>query len=129
MVNTRKAGQRIELMAQHYLEQYDWIVQRAPPSQQWNKQVDLFGLFDFIAIKGRSVLTTGSNGHNLKSCDNEPRMKFIQVKSGRLPTTKEKQALKAFKDEYCPVRGSVEWWCYWKRGQRKNKQRWEMMVI
>jgi hypothetical protein len=123
-MNKRAKGNKYELKAQRELEREGFLVQRAPPSYRWNKQTDLFRLFDIIAVKKNT------------------RTRYIQVKANRTPTQKEKESLNGFR-HYCYFElpkgifkfgeviqiGEVEWWCYWEKGKRKNKQGWEKIVF
>jgi hypothetical protein len=120
-MNKRAKGNKYERLAQKELEGTGWLVQRAQPSYRWNKQTDLFNLFDIIALK------------------KDERIKFIQVKANRLPSKKDIELLNKFRyycyfcfgqnKSECLQIGEVEWWCYWERGKRKNKHGWEKIIF
>ena len=122
-MSARSKGMMIERMAQKELEADGWLVQRAPGSTRFSKQVDLFGLFDLICI-----LPDNGEWPSLKR-------KYIQIKANRKPTREERKKLKWFDSHCCcsyhpesPI-DSVEWWVYWNRGKRKSKQGWEKIII
>ena len=82
MVHKRNKGNRIERLAVKELEDDGWKVYRVKGSTKFNKNVDIFGLFDILAIK--KVI-------------NNTLYKFIQVKSNKKPTL---EPFKAFVNEY-----------------------------
>jgi Holliday junction resolvase len=110
IINKRSKGMALERKAQKELEKEGWLVQRAPGSTKWNKQVDLFGLFDLMALRYEKI-------------------KFVQVKCNRLPTEKETRQLEDFQTIWLGDMVCVEWWCYWNKGKRKTKQGWEKITI
>ena len=126
-MNSRAKGRRIENLAKKKLESEGWSVIQVSGSTKFKKQVDFFGLFDLIAMKP----------------DRASRIRFIQVKANKLPTKKQWNKLNEFryhcyKEIACDgffqsahsiQIGEVEWWCYWNRGKRKNKQGWEVIII
>lgn len=92
MMNTRKKGNRIENKAVKELEANGWIVYRVKGSTKFNKDVDIFGLFDIMA---RNKIGK--------------RTKWIQVKSNQKPNF---TAFAEFKDNYCTTFDSVEIWVW-----------------
>jgi len=51
MVNTRRKGNRAELEAVKELEKKGYLVYRVKGSVKFNKNVDIFGIADILAIK------------------------------------------------------------------------------
>lgn len=98
-INTRKKGQRLELKAFKILEQDGYLVYRVPGSTKWNRNVDMYGLWDLLGIK--------------KNIGNDTvYIKLIQVKSKK-PVLKEWQD---FADKYRSFNLSCEIW-WWKARQ------------
>ena len=69
-MNTRAKGRRIENRARKELEADGWLVYQVPGTTKWNKEVDIFGLFDLFAM------------HEIYG------MKLIQIKTNRKPSLK-----------------------------------------
>jgi len=88
MVNKRQKGMRHELAAKKLLESQGWIVYRVPGSTMWNRDVDMFHLFDLFCM------------------NKEKQMKLIQVKSSKPNFDKFIE----FKEKYCAENVSVEIW-------------------
>lgn len=124
-MSNRSRGMAVERLAQKELESQGYLVQRAPPSYRWNKQTDLFGLFDIIALKELLTVDLGKDREYKRSV----QRRYIQVKTNRRMYNADKIPLQIFKDTYCDASDSVEWWCYWKRGKRKNKHGWEKIAL
>jgi uncharacterized radical SAM superfamily Fe-S cluster-containing enzyme len=98
-LNARAKGCRRENQAKEELEKAGWLVYRVPPSRQWQKQEDIFGLFDLLAVK-------------------KGKFKFVQVKSNRCAKFVH-VGIKAFADEYFyDIRDvvSCEIWVFMDRG-------------
>lgn len=70
-MNTRAKGNRAELKAQKQLEFDGYLVHRVKGSTKWNRNVDIFNLFDLFAIRKEP---------------GEVRCKLIQVKSSKSAT-------------------------------------------
>lgn len=98
-MNTRAKGNRNEARAVTALENNGWLTYRVKGSTIWNKNVDIFGLFDIIAIKRLNGITY---------------TRYIQVKSNQKPSMKP---FKLFKDAYGDERIAVEIWVYVDRKQ------------
>lgn len=90
MVNARKKGSRSELKAVKELEADGWLVHRVKGSSKWNKNVDMFSLFDLCAKKDSVTL-------------------WIQVKTNKKPPLDK---YSKFKEEYCCEYENVEVWVY-----------------
>lgn len=65
MVNTRQKGRKAELKAKKILEMAGYDVQVTANPSKWNKQQDMFGLWDLMAVKKNEI-------------------RFIQVKCNRM---------------------------------------------
>lgn len=104
MTNTRRKGNLAEMKAVKELEDAGWLAYRVKGSTKWNKNVDIFGLFDILTIK-KETLEIGTGYSN-------QYRKWIQVKH-------QKPVFKPFEDfykKYCiyPY-DSVEIWVWVKR--------------
>lgn len=75
----RKKGLKTKRKAKKFYEEIGWTVDDVEASYRYAKSKDLFGLFDLIAIKERSIV-------------------FIQVKTNRPATQKE---YKKWAKEHC----------------------------
>lgn len=89
-MGARSKGNRNEVKAVKELETNGWLVYRVKGATRFNKNVDIFGLFDIVAKKGKKI-------------------KWVQVKSNRRPPM---EPFKVFKDTYCSSYESVEVWVY-----------------
>lgn len=89
-MNSRAKGNRNEVKAVKELEKDAWIVYRVKGSTMFNKNVDMFGLWDLCAKKG--MLT-----------------RWIQVKTNKKPCMNE---FEHFAAHYCSPYESVEVWVY-----------------
>ena len=94
-MNTRAKGNKTELRAVKELEKEGWLVYRVKGSTKFNKNVDIFGLFDILALKGNIGPT---------------RKKLVQCKTNNKPKLKP---FKEFKNEYYDF--EVEIWVYYDR--------------
>ena len=97
MVNKRQKGMRHELKVQKQLEKEGWITYRVKGSTKFNKDVDMFHLFDIFAIYG-----TLAQGHKIIV------RKYIQVKSKKPSLV----PFKEFKEKYCDNNDFVQIWTY-----------------
>lgn len=96
-MSNRSKGQTRERMAQEMLERSGWLVYRVKGSTKFNRNVDIFGLFDLLCIRKQIV--------------GQERL-WIQVK------TRDKPPLEPyyeFKEKYCDDHDSVELWVWKKR--------------
>lgn len=91
-MNTRQKGNKTELRAVKELEKEGWLVYRVKGSTKFNKNVDIFGLFDIYAIK----TFTGT------TCT-----RLIQCKTNRRPNLKP---FKEFRKKYPGI--VVEIWVW-----------------
>jgi len=99
-MNTRVKGQRAELKAQKELKEEGWFIERAPGSTKWNKQVDLWGIFDLVG---------------LKKIDGVQKRIWAQVKCNVKPSLKP---FRKFKEDYCDENDTVEIFVYKDRKMR-----------
>ena len=104
MVNTRQKGHRIERLARIMLEAQGYLVYRVKGTSKWNLNVDIFGLFDILAIK-RLVEYT--------------ECRLIQIKSNKI-YGKELIPFKEFKETYGDA-FSVEIWVWSNMGKFKKQ--------
>ena len=73
MVNTRSKGMRNERKAVKELERMGWLTYRVKGSSKWNRNVDIFGLWDIFAIQ---------------QCGDHTETILIQVKTNKKPILK-----------------------------------------
>jgi len=70
MVNTRVKGRNTEKRAERELIADGWLVYLVKGTTKFNKNVDIFSMFDLVAIKGNKVrfsqIKTNSTGGVLK---------------------------------------------------------------
>jgi len=92
-MSTRAKGRRREVMARDELKEQGFRVMLAPMASRWQRQTDMFGLWDIIAVRHDTV-------------------RFIQVKSRKIYG----KALLPFHDFKCPLNCSREIWTY-KKGK------------
>lgn len=102
MVDRRAKGRRRENEVKKTLQGLGWEVYQVSGSTKWNKQVDMFGLFDLFAIK---------------RINNKTKFKFIQVKN-RKPAM---APFNAFHKKYPET--IVEIWIY------ENRKPWRIIGI
>lgn len=110
MVNTRAKGMALERKAELLLQSQGYKTYRVKGSTAFNKEVDIFGEFDILAVK-----------HGIK--------RWIQIKANRAPTKKKVTALLSLYHEHFNKEDSFEWWTYWNKGKRKNIFGWEIITI
>lgn len=100
-MNTRKKGNRVENKAVKELEAEGWLVYRVKGSTKFNKNMDIFGLFDIIARKDLNI-------------------KWIQIKTNRpVPM----QPFSDFAQKHCTEYESVEQWIW------KDRRGWTKKVV
>ena len=92
MINTRKKGQRTELKCEKELKKKGWLTHRVKGSTKFNREVDLFGLFDILS---------------LKLVKNKQKRLWIQVKTNNMLYGKELIPFKEFKKKYCDENDKV----------------------
>ena len=93
MVNAAAKGRRNERKAQKILEEQGYAVQLTQPGTRFQKDKDLFNLWDLIAVS-------------------EEEVRFIQVKSNRRVYGKEKRK---YQDFVCPDFCTKEIWSIYDR--------------
>jgi Holliday junction resolvase len=101
MTNTRAKGCRIENLAKRVLESEGWLVYRVPASRMWQKEEDVFGLWDLLAVKGREY-------------------KFVQVKSNQ---RRDMKPLQLFAKEHFNPFVRFELWVY------KDRTGWDEVLL
>lgn len=109
-MNTRTKGRLLELRAEKELNLDGWITYRVKGTTRFNKNVDIFGEFDILAVK-------------------KGIHKYIQIKANQKPGLKDIVRLGKLHKKYFGVKTKFEWWTYWNRGKRKSKQGWEKIDL
>lgn len=104
MVNARGKGARTEKRVVDELENNGWLVYRVKGATKFNKEVDIFGLFDIFAIRreNRSFFMDAPTTY----------IKLIQVKTNYKPVLK---IYKKFKLDYGDDFLSIEAWIWYDR--------------
>lgn len=100
MVNKRTKGQRLERLTEKELQKEGYITYRVKGSTKFNKNVDIFGLFDILAI-------------------NSSIKKWVQVKCQKPDLTQFKQ----FKSKYLLTSDIIEIWIW------KNRKGWNKIIM
>ena len=100
-MNTRAKGSNNERKAVKILEEFGYLTYRVPGSTKFNLNVDVFHLFDIIALKNKDK-------------------RWIQVKTNRKIYGKQLEPFKAFKDAYCNEYDSVEIWVFYDKKKSKS---------
>lgn len=98
-MSSRRKGNRNELKAVKELEEGGWLVYRVKGSTRWNRNVDMFGLFDLCAKRGKNT-------------------RWLQIKTNRKPAF---GPYKDFKANHCSEYETVEVWVYI---DYKSSKRW-----
>ncbi len=108
MVSSRAKGNRYERLAENELIRHGWITYRVKGSTKFNKNVDIFGLFDIIGknFDGTTI--------------------YVQVKTNRKPVLLLYQA---FKWVLCNKHDKVQVWIYYERGKSKKWKGWRKIKI
>jgi Holliday junction resolvase len=127
MVNTRKKGRRYERMCNKKLISKGWFTYLVPPQQRFQKNVDIFGMFDIIAIKKTDLCKTISYYNNMKLKE-VPMFQtinrlYVQVKHEDKWTKETIRKLTEFKKKFLGDSDIVQLWNW-----RKNKG-WEITNI
>jgi hypothetical protein len=116
-MNKRSKGRRNENRAKEELEREGWLVEQAKGSTRWNKQTDIFGLWDILAIKkveiGIDCIPT------LKMVQ---KRRWIQVKSNKFPNLKP---FIEFKEKYCDENDLAEIWVW----EDYNRKGWKKKIV
>ena len=101
----RSKGRRAELEAKKLLEAAGWTVEIVHGAQKYNANVDMFGLWDLLALKGGW-------------------RKFIQVKCNRKPPFKEYEGFaRQFGNPFC----SFEVWV--RKDNKPKEKRWSTWIM
>ena len=93
-MSSRSKGFKAERKAEQELQSQGYLTYRVKGSTRWNREVDMFGLFDILAIK--------------KTGDVQRRV-WLQVKCNRKPTLKP---YIDFRDKYCSGADSIQLWVW-----------------
>ncbi len=102
-INTRAKGAKNELRAKKLLESEGYLVYRVKGSTKWNKDVDIFGLFDLFGINKKGYI------------------KLVQVKTNRKPNMRP---FFEFESTYGNYWITVEVWVWYDRkGFKRYVQR------
>jgi len=104
IINRRQKGRRLELKARKELENLGWLVQIAPLSTRYSKEVDLFGCFDIIALKRKLIF----EGFGRKAYAGKKL--FIQIKHEQQRGAVKK--CKEFRLKYLDPTDEVEVWVW-----------------
>lgn len=85
-MNTRVKGRKNELKAKKTLEDQGYTVEVTKSPSKWQKQQDLFGLWDMMAIKADDILFI-----QVKTNRNAPKEFYDKVALWPCPNTVRKQ--------------------------------------
>jgi len=112
MVSSRAKGMRNERRAQKELEAEGWLIHRARGSTMYNREVDIFGIWDMLGIK--------------QVYFPEPKTIIIcvQIKTNRKPN---RDVFRRFKQCYPSI--NCQLWIWWEKGKRKSKKGWEKIIL
>ena len=119
-MSNRNKGNFYELKAQKELISEGYKVYRVKGSTKFVKEVDMFNLFDILALK--KIYKKDNISFHMER-------RHIQVKTNKKLGPKELIPFQDFKENYCDVQDSVEVWSFWQQGKRKKKKGWEINVI
>lgn len=108
-MSNRQKGMHTERRAVKELEVQGWLVYQVKGSTRFNKNVDIFGLFDILAL--RPAEEPGSHRY------------WIQVKTNKKLYGKDLDPFKKFKSRYCNCNDSVEIWSWF------NRKGWSKKII
>lgn len=104
MVNSRLKGRRSEYKCKKILESEGWLVELVKPSVKFNKQVDLFGLFDIICIK---------------NINNKTILRCIQIKTNNRINKQKRFEMIEFKEKFSDL--IIEEWVFRDYKKEPNK--------
>jgi len=110
MVNSRRKGMALEREAECMLKEKGYLTFRVRGSTTFNRNVDIFGEFDILAVKA-----------GMK--------RWIQIKANKSIPRRKLFEWAKMKKEHFNETDSFEWWTYWNRGRRKGKSGWEITSI
>ena len=117
-MSNRSKGFRNERRCEEELKKDGWETYRVKGSTRFNKNVDLFDLFDLIALKKGDHISENFNIYGMT------KVKLIQVKTNKKADMNE---LIKFKRKYPDL--EIEMWTWWVRGKRKKKHGWEKIIV
>ena len=113
-MTTRQKGNRSELRAVKELERDGWLVYRVKGPTKFNKNVDIFGLFDIIAKRPLKRETK-----NLLTSPSDPDTIWLQIKTNKKPPL---GPYTEFKKKHCSLFERVEVWVWHDRkGFKKHR--------
>lgn len=99
LIHPRKKGQGLELRAYKELIADGWLVEKVKYPGKWAKRVDMYGMFDILALKKIEGIT-----HH----------RYIQIKANRKPKLR---GFRDWKEQYADDRISVEIWVWHDRSR------------
>ena len=132
-MNPRAKGRSYELKCEKELIKQGYLTYRAKGATKFNLQVDIFSLFDLMALKKIDIRNERNAG-----MDNDglitPKLfkierRYIQVKVNKKLSEKELIPFKEFKKNYTDANDKIQIWSYWQMGKRKKIKGWEINII
>ncbi len=119
-MNSRAKGNFYERKAKEELIADGYRVYRVKGATKFVKEVDMFGLFDMLALK--KIQKQNSPLFHIAR-------RFIQVKTNKKLSQRELAPFKDFKKNYTDAHDSVEIHTFWQQGKRKKKKGWEKIIL
>lgn len=107
MTNPRAKGRRYEKKAERELQAEGWTTYLVPPSRMWQKNQDVFFLFDIF-------------------CCQAGKFRLIQIKTNQMCSLKKYREF--YYDNMCENL-SCEVWCYYQLGKSKTYKGWRKVII
>ena len=114
--NTRRKGRKYELLAARKLELAGWLVHLVKPKRRFEKDEDIFGMFDVQGVRKQLSYIRGEK-------------LYVQVKLNCAWKKKIISELKEFKDKYLNPEDIVQLWDYNNKKKVKNDNGWEIYNI
>lgn len=121
-----------ERKAEQELIKDGWLVYRVKGSTIWQKNQDIFGLFDILALHKGAIRLRGNflkSVHILEKFEEGVMShdvcyaRYIQCKTNRRPSKKQRAELSDFKKKHLNDWDTVEWWNW------RNRKGWEKIVL
>ena len=110
MVSNREKGRIAEAFAEKAMQSAGWLTYRVKGSTRFNRNVDIFSLYDLLCIHAGNAA-------------NPPSRKWIQVKNNKKLYGKQIEPFRAFRRDYCDGNDSVEIWTW------RGRKGWEKRII
>lgn len=142
-MSSRSKGMKNERRAQKELEQEGWLVHRARGSTMYNREVDIFGIFDLCCLKNDAMFLAGGSAMIPVFQKNEekinitfqlglkesriifvPKLKLVQVKTNAKPNLR---IFEEFKTRYPGT--EIEVWIWYERGKSKKFRGWRKIIL